>query len=292
MEIRNLNTFKTVVEYGSFSKAADVLGYTQSTVTVHIKQLEDELGAFLFDRIGKKVFLTNEGKELFKSADIIIGEVSSIKEHIMQGPEPGGLLRVGTIPSISVSIFPDLIHKIHKRFPKIDINLTVKEIDTILDMLSHNQLDVAYGLRNNLPDLIPVYEKKDQVHFVAFPTHRLAGRKNLMLKDLENEEFVLPAPNIITREYVNDLGFIVKEQNLKIKSFLTTGGPSLMIPVSIRENSITFLPDYATELPIKQGLLKKIYVDDVDIKIVRSVLYHKNKWISPQMKAFFSIVKD
>ena len=65
MEIRNLETFIAVVEYGSFSRAAEILGYTQSTVTVHIKQLEDELGVLLFDRIGKKVLLTNEGKQLF-----------------------------------------------------------------------------------------------------------------------------------------------------------------------------------------------------------------------------------
>jgi len=292
MEIRNLETFISVVEFGSFSKAADVLGYTQSTITVHIKQLEDELGVLLFDRIGKKVLLTSEGHKLFNSADMIIGEVSKIKEEITRGNEPGGLLRIGTIPSISVSLFPELIHKIHKKFPKIDIRLTVKEIDTILDMLSHNRLDIAYGLKNNLPDLVSMYEKIEEVHFVAPPTHPLADKENLRIKDLEHEEFVLPAPNIITREYVNDLAFIIKEQNLKIKAFLVTGGPALMIPVAIRENAITFLPDYATESHIKQGKLKKIPVKDVNITIVRSVLYHKDKWISPQMEAFFSIVKE
>ena len=88
MEIRNLETFISVVEFGSFSKAADVLGYTQSTITVHIKQLEDELGVLLFDRIGKKVLLTSEGHKLFNSADMIIGEVSKIKEEITRGNEP------------------------------------------------------------------------------------------------------------------------------------------------------------------------------------------------------------
>lgn len=290
MEIRNLETFIAVVEYGSFSRAAEILGYTQSTVTVHIKQLEDELGVLLFDRIGKKVLLTNEGKQLFGSADMITGEVSKIKEKIARGDEPSGTLRIGTIPSISVSIFPTLIHRVHEHFPKINIRLVVKEIDTILDMLAHNRIDVAYGLKNNIPELISVYEKTDRVHFVAPPSHPLCGKKNLCLKDLENEDFVLPAPNIITREYVNDLGFIIKEQKLNINPFLVTGGPALMIPVAIMENAITFLPDYVTESYIKTGTLKRIPVNDVDIKIIRNVLYHKNKWISPQMEAFFSLL--
>ena len=66
MEIRNLETFISVVEFGSFSKAADVLGYTQSTITVHIKQLEDELGVLLFDHIGKKVLTRSEERRVGK----------------------------------------------------------------------------------------------------------------------------------------------------------------------------------------------------------------------------------
>ena len=92
MEIRNIETFVSAVENGSFSAAADVLGYTQSTVTVHIKQLENEFGVLLFERIGKQVQLTEEGRRFYTYALDILKEVKQAVHAMQPGSEPSGCL--------------------------------------------------------------------------------------------------------------------------------------------------------------------------------------------------------
>ena len=92
MEIRNIETFVSAVETGSFSAAADVLGYTQSTVTVHVRQLEDEFGVLLFERIGKHVHLTEEGRRFYSYALDILNEVKQAASAMKPDSEPKGLL--------------------------------------------------------------------------------------------------------------------------------------------------------------------------------------------------------
>ena len=82
MEIRHLQTFVTIAELGSFTKAAEYLGYAQSTITSHIQILENELGEILFNRLGKKIILTNLGKELIPYAKQMLEVYKEILENL------------------------------------------------------------------------------------------------------------------------------------------------------------------------------------------------------------------
>ena len=96
MESRQLWTFINAAKMGSFSKAAESLGYTQAAVTIQIKNLEDELGVKLFDRMGKQVTLTNRGKKLLKHAHNIFKEVNQVKNELKPTGELDGRLVIGT----------------------------------------------------------------------------------------------------------------------------------------------------------------------------------------------------
>ena len=97
MELRNLITFTKIAELKSFSKAAEALNYTQSTVTSQIKQLETELGVQLFDRIGKKVYLTEIGQKILANSYNIIADSNKIKELTENTSVIDGKLRFGTL---------------------------------------------------------------------------------------------------------------------------------------------------------------------------------------------------
>lgn len=111
MDFREINTFIHVANQESFSKAADVLGYTQAAVSIQIKQLESELGTRLFDRIGKHISLTHQGKVFYQYALRITSEIEEAKDVLSGSQDLNGTLRIGTIESICSSILPDILSR-------------------------------------------------------------------------------------------------------------------------------------------------------------------------------------
>ncbi len=110
MEFRQLNTFVTAAQTKSFSRAAQILGYSQSAVTVQIKLLEEELGVKLFDRLGKKISLTGEGQKLLKQSRQILKEVSRAKETAGQEGELCSPLHIGTVGSLCSAKLPAVLN--------------------------------------------------------------------------------------------------------------------------------------------------------------------------------------
>lgn len=106
MELRNIKSFIKVAEFENFSKAAEVLGYAQSTITLQIQQLEQELGVNLFDRIGKRVLLSEKGRAFLSYANDMVQLEAEAIETVSENTTPTGTLRIGTIESIASSFLP------------------------------------------------------------------------------------------------------------------------------------------------------------------------------------------
>ena len=117
MEIRNLITFQRICRLKSFSKAAEELGYSQSAVTMQIKQLENELNVRLFDRIGKTIRVTNEGERFLAYADEIIKTANNALNDLSSNASPSGLLRIGILESVCTASLPRILSYYHARWP-------------------------------------------------------------------------------------------------------------------------------------------------------------------------------
>ena len=112
MELRNLRTLVRIAELGSFSAAAEDLGYTQSTVTMQIKALEEELGTPLFDRIGRRVRLTDSGRQAVQSARVMLAESERLLRSVQS--EENALVRVGVYESLCGGFLPGTIRVFHR----------------------------------------------------------------------------------------------------------------------------------------------------------------------------------
>ena len=143
MELREIRTFIQVAQRKSFSRAAEALGYSQAAVTIQIKQLENELGIHLFDRIGKQTILTHQGERFYRHAVSIMKEVSRAASSVAEPKELSGVLSIGTIESICASIFPDLIRQFHERWPKVKISIDLDSPDVLMDRLDKNSIDLV-----------------------------------------------------------------------------------------------------------------------------------------------------
>lgn len=181
-----------VVELGSFTKAAEVLGYTQPAVSQMITSLEKELSIKLLYRSRYGIHLTLEGKRLLPSIQGILAQYRSMQEIVkeIRGLE-SGVIRIGTISSISCHWLPQLIKAFQEKYPKVNFILHQGDYTSIPEYVRTG--DVDFGFVN--PDAVPYIKSrliKKGEHRAVLPLgHPLAGREFVTLEDLVHEPFLL-----------------------------------------------------------------------------------------------------
>ena len=291
MELRNLITFIHVVELGSFTKAAEQLGYSQSTVSFQIKQLEDELGCLLFERINHTINLTDKGHELVSYAHQIRTLTDDFKESIEEDKECSGHIHVVTPDSVCEEMINTHYIDFHRKYPSISICFTTGDSAIMLDMLDHNEADVIITLDHRLynKDYIIAKEQQLPMHFVAGCNSKFAGKKNLSIKDIINEPFILTEYG---QGYRRVFDRELAKKSLEITPVLEIGRTDIITSMIAQSDMISYLPDFVTKPLIESGELVYLDVCDMNIDIWKQLIYHKNKWLSRSMKAFIDYVKE
>ena len=205
MDTNVLKTFVAVCEYSGFSAAADKLGYTQSTVSSQIKQLENELDTVLFDRFYHRINLTEDGLIVLQHARNILESHEKMLEELKTPEIIKGNIRLAMSSSVCNRYFKDDFLKFRKQFP--DIHLVVLESGTeqMFDMLRKNEVDLIFTLDSHIYDseFIICAEHKEEVHFIAATEHPLLQRNELLLKEICSEDFVLTESNMSYRKLLN-----------------------------------------------------------------------------------------
>ena len=291
MELRNLITFIHVVELGSFTKAAEQLGYSQSTVSFQIKQLEDELGCLLFERINHTINLTDKGHELVSYAHQIRTLTDDFKESIEEDKECSGHIHVVTPDSVCEEMINTHYIDFHRKYPSISICFTTGDSAIMLDMLDHNEADVVITLDHRLynKDYIIAKEQQLPMHFVTGCNSKFAGKKNLSIKDIINEPFILTEYG---QGYRRVFDRELAKKSLEITPVLEIGRTDIITSMIAQSDMISYLPDFVTKPLIESGELVYLDVCDMNIDIWKQLIYHKNKWLSRSMKAFIDYVKE
>lgn len=147
MELIYLQTFREVALRQSFTKAADVLGYAQSSVTTQIQKLENEYGVKLFERYGRGLRLTKSGEELFKYAVQMLDLFQQSKEKLTK--QGGGTLSIGTIDSLAAYFLPSVIHKLKQKHEDLVIRLQPDREDSIISKVREGEYDLGLILDKN-----------------------------------------------------------------------------------------------------------------------------------------------
>ena len=291
MELRNLITFIHVVELGSFTKAAEQLGYSQSTVSFQIKQLEDELGCLLFERINHTINLTDKGHELVSCAHQIRTLTDDFKESIEEDKECSGHIHIVTPDSVCEEMINTHYIDFHRKYPSISICFTTGDSAIMLDMLDHNEADVIITLDHRLynKDYIIAKEQQLPMHFVTGCNSKFAGKKNLSIKDIINEPFILTEYG---QGYRRVFDRELAKKSLEITPVLEIGRTDIITSMIAQSDMISYLPDFVTKPLIESGELVYLDVCDMNIDIWKQLIYHKNKWLSRSMKAFIDYVKE
>lgn len=290
MEIRNLTTFLHVAELNSFTKAAELLGYTQSTVSFQIKQLETELDCLLFERINHTITLTERGNELLAYAQAVCRLTDEFKQDISETSSPKGYIHIVTPDSVCEDMLSHNYRDFHKKYPEISLKFTTADTGDMFKMLDRNEADIVITLDNHIyqKDYVIAKEQHMDMHFVTNPSSRFAGKKNLSISDIKDEPFILTEKEMGYRRIFNRA---LAKKNIDIMPALEVGRTDLITLLLEEGEGISYLPDFVTKEKVEKGTLVYLDVTDVDIDIWKQMIYHKNKWISNSMKTFIEYVK-
>ena len=288
MEIRQLHSFIKIVELQSFSKAAEALGYTQAAVTIQIRQLELEFNTRFFDRVGRHVELTPPGKKFLMYANEILRKVDDVHALLGNAVVKDHRLRIGTLESLLTFKLPKVVSYFYKHFPTVALEIrsgTPKELN---EMLDHNQIDLAYYIDQKVygQNWEKTLEEPESVVFVASNDANLPDKEDFLLAELLNQPFFLTEKD---SNYRYALEQELASRHLGIRPFFETRNPDVIIEL-IKENRVlSFLPHYAVEESLKNGSLRLLKVRDFEMQMYRQLFYHKDKWITEEMKNFIAL---
>ena len=291
MQLRNLITFIHVAELGSFTKAAEQLGYSQSTISFQIKQLEEELDCLLFERINHTITLTERGQELVSYAHQIRDLTDEFKEKPSKGDQLSGHIHIVTPDSICEEMVTARYFDFHSKYPLISIRFSTADTSAMFEMLVRNEADLIITLDCHAyhKDYIIAKEEPLSMHFVTNSHSKFAGQKQLSIRDIANEPFVLTEYG---QGYRRAFDSELAKRSIDITPVLEIGRTDMIASVLAKSDMISYLPDFVTKPLVDTGVLCYLDVCDMNIEIWKQLIYHKNKWLSKSLKALIAYIKD
>ena len=288
MDFRQLNTFLTIGKLQSFTTAASELGYAQSTITTQIKSLEDELGVKLFDRIGKNITLTHEGRKLLPYAKQMIKLSTDIKNVVFKDEKPSGTLTIGAAESLCVIRLPEILKEYRQMFPEVEVSMKFGSCADFKHLLKDNIIDVAFSLGRKIEstDFVTEVEFDEPMLLLAYPDHHLTSKEEIFPEDIENEALILTETGCSYRAAFEN---ILSEHNIKPNLVLETGSVQAIKQFTMSGLGITLLPAVSVSDEVNSGKLIPLNWAGPDFGIISQVIYHKDKWISPALKEFLKL---
>lgn len=291
MEIRNLITFVRIAEVRNFSKTAEQLGYSQSAVTMQIKQLEAELQVQLFERIGKKAKLTQAGQRLLPYALDILSAAGKAESIAREPGQISGKLRIGTCESYVISVLPPVFMEMGERCPGVEISTHTAPVPDLIDMLRQNDIDILYFLDEKLyfPEWIKVMEQPENIYFVSSSSSPLARMKKIPISRLVEEPLYLTEKGISYR-YAMEQALAAAGYELHPR--LEVGNTDVITRFLLKNKGISFLPEYVVKDDVAEGRLAILDTECPRIVMWSQLAYHRNKYVTPQMKLFLEFMQN
>ena len=290
MDTNVLKTFIAVCEYSGFSAAAKELGYTQSTVSSQIKQLEKELDVRLFDRYYHKINLTEKGVLVLQQARNILKAQAKMLDSLNSAESIEGEIRLSMSSSVCSRYFKNDFLRFHHQYPEIKVEITENGTEQMFDKLRKNETDLVFTLDRHIydSDFIICAEQEERAHFIAAIDHPLAKRR-LTLQELCGNEFVLTERKMSYRAILDEA---LASKSMEIRPILEIGNPIQICELVKKSNLLSFLPDFITEDYVRTGQVTRLPVEDSMETVWTQLLIHKNKWRSPAIHAFLDFYKD
>lgn len=284
-------SFLKVAEMGNFTKAAEELGYAQSTVTTQIQQLEQEIGFPLFEHIGRRNVLTSEGMQVKAYAKGILELEAQIRNvgctdtHSLKGS-----IRVGIVESLIHSLLLNVIRDYCSDYPMITIQIVPGVTAQLFEMLRHNEVDIiiTMGEQTSEENCLCAVSHQENAVFIAAADHPLVHAKDLALTRVFDEPLILTGDDTFLQR---QLRRIAAECGREVNWQIQTRSAQTIVSLVQAGLGISFLPEYLARSPLLQGRIAILPVLDFAMPFYVHVFHHKNKWLTPQILGMLEAIR-
>ncbi len=286
MTIRHLRVFIMVADLGSMTKAANKLFIAQPSVSQTIKELEDYYNIRLFERLSKKLYITEEGRQLLSYARYIVSLFDEMEQKMRQSAE-NSKLKIGASVTIGTCILSEIYSRYHMAYPNVDIDTIVDNTTVVEAMVLKSEIDFALveGPVHSR-DIVSRPFMDDELILICGDSHPFKEKGHIVLRDLEGENLILRESGSGTRELFENT-MLARGIDMNIKGVCNNS--ETIKNAVIANMGVSVISKMIVKDELKMGKLFHIEIDDTEFKRQFNIIYHKNKYISKPIKDFWKL---
>jgi DNA-binding transcriptional LysR family regulator len=291
MEVRQLQIFRTLAEELNFTRTAEKVNTVQSNVTAQIRALEEELGVPLFDRLGRRVTLTDAGRRFQPFAEQALIAMEQGQRAIRNGGEPSGPLRISAPESVLTYRLPQVLRLFRRRFPNVELAFRPHLDNTIAAELETGKLDLVLNMCDAPSN--PVHRslriRTERIFLFGDPAHPLANRRVVRPVDLTGQTLLLTESGCGYRAKLDRALALENVRPGNITEFSSVEAMKQCVRVGM---GLALLPAIVIARELRQRQFKTLHWAGTSLDIETHVLWHKDKWVSPAMAAFLELLQS
>ncbi|NOV03381.1 LysR family transcriptional regulator [Paenibacillus planticolens] len=287
MDLTYFRTFREVARRKSFTKAAEELGYAQSSITMQIQKLEREYGVSLFERYGRQLRLTLPGESLLKLAVQMLDLYDQSKEIVAS--QVTGTLTIGTINSLAAYYLPPFLQALKQLYPGLNIQLFPDSEASLITKVREGDYDLGLLLDRYPADplLTCTTIKEEPLVLVAPLAHPLTHLDRIQLSDFQETEFIVTEESCIYRGMFEKL---LKDHTIPLQIGFELGNLEAIKQCVMNGLGIALLPRIAVQSELEQSKLVSLPFSHEDLTLDIQLLLHPKKWISQPLQAFIGLL--
>lgn len=291
MDTRYLQTFREVAKWQSFTRAAEVLGYAQSSVTTQIQNLETEFGSVLFERWGRKIRLTQSGELLLRYVDQVLSLLDEAKESLAEETSMEGTLNIGTVESLAAFYLPPILQAFRQAHPRMKVLLTPGVCHDLRQGVRDGKYDFAIVLDypQTHPDLESILLNEEELVMIAAPDHRFNQKEIVMPEDFVGETLIVTESGC---SYRLMLETVLRESGTRPETSLEFGSLEAIKQCVAYGLGLALLPRIAVQEEVDKGKLVILPFSHPDVRVSKQLVYHKKKWLSHSIRKFFELLSQ
>ena len=257
--IAQLDAMIAVVDYGSFTAAADILRISQPSLSRRIRALEDALGLAVFIASGRNMVLTELGRDLVSAGRRILAEIASMDSTIHAHRDLlAGTLKVAGLPSLISTVLPPYLGRFHHEFPEVRVEtFTVEDSQELAETVRLGRADLGFGVYETVPDQLEVLPLKDQDFAAVLPEAATEGSPEVLAAaDLHGRTLVTLPVGTSIREVTET---VYRDYNMQPDQVITTTQRDALVQLSIAAGGVTIVPEVlAHTAPFLGGRVAKL----------------------------------
>jgi len=290
LDLRQIRTFRTVAAERSFTRAAALLNYAQSSITAQVHGLEEELGVPLFDRLGRQVELTAAGHQLLSYADKLLAMAEEAKLAVHSKSEPAGPLTVSASESLLTYRLPELLRTFQCRYPAVELSFQASLVCTSWIALDSG-IDIAITIDEPVKSENFIVKRLRTEPMVAAVSadHVLAKMKKVLASDLVQQQILLTERSCSYRAlFERTLGV----EGARITKSLELTSVEAIKQCALARMGVAVLPEFVLQEELEAGSLVALGWPQQRLNVYTQMIRHKDKWVSPVVEAFWKMAVE